>query len=81
MICESLITDESLVINIRSLNCKGNLRSESEDKSASLDSMSTMISDFGETTMGREKRACAEIGRSTSASISGQRTGPPALNA
>ena len=78
--CASFITDASLVIWTWSPAFNANLRKESPDNSAPVDSISTTISEVGETTIGRAKRACAEIGRRTNASISGQRTGPPALN-
>ena len=69
------------VTTTRSPFCKANLRNASADKNASEDSIPTAIFDCGEMTSGREKRACAEIGNTTSASTSGQRIGPPAENA
>ena len=57
------------------------LRSESADNKACFDSIRTTICDWVEITSGREKSACAEIGKTTKASTSGHTTGPPAENA
>jgi hypothetical protein len=46
-----------------------------------LASTSTARTESGETTMGRENKACALIGTSSRASTSGHTMGPPAENA
>ena len=75
------MTRECLVTTTRSPASKGNLRKASADKNASEDSIPTAITEVGDITSGREKSACAEIGRTTKASTAGHTTGPPAENA
>ena len=66
---------------IRSPAISSNLRIPSAAISAATDSTSITISESGDTTIGREKSACAASGKSTKALTSGQSTGPPAEKA
>ena len=68
----------SLVKTIRSFFCSFVRLIPSAFKSAESLSISMTISDLGEITIGRVNNAWAASGSKTSASTSGQTTGPPA---